>query len=411
MLKFYIYIEFRSGGKDVKYDFETLVSRKNVGSFKWDAIKNINENVCDDIVPFSVADMEFKNAPEIMEGLKKYIDSSILGYTGPTKRYYEAICNWMERRHNWKINKEWIIEFHGVVPALHTIVQALTNEGDGVIVMAPVYYPFYKSITNHNRKIIKTELILNDNRYEINFNDLLEKAKDPNTKMIILCNPHNPVGRVWSEEELRKIGEICIANNVIVVSDEIHFDLIMPGYKHTIFSNICEEFRDISITCTAPSKTFNLAGLQTSNIIIANPEIRDKVKNIHEKNGNFSLNIFGYKACEIAYNKCEEWVDQLIKVLSINKKLAEDFIKINIPEVKIIPLEGTYLQWLDFRELESDYKKLEKFMQNEAQLFLDEGYVFGEEGEGFERINLACPTKVLEDALNRLLEAVKRVYR
>lgn len=395
----------------MKYDFETLVSRKNVGSHKWDAIKKINENVCDNIVPFSVADMEFKNAPEIKEGLKKYIDETILGYTGPTERYYEAICKWMKRRHNWNINKEWIIEFHGVVPALHTIVQALTNEGDGVIVMTPVYYPFYKSIMNKNRKIIRTELVLNKNKYEINFDDFLEKAKDPNTKMLILCNPHNPVGRVWTEEELRKIGEICIANNVIVVSDEIHCDIIMPEYRHTIFSNICEEFRENSITCTAPSKTFNLAGLQTSNIIIANPKIRNKVKNVYEESGEFSLNIFGYKACEIAYNECEEWLDQLIKVLSINKKLVEDFIKTNIPEVKIIPLEGTYLQWLDFRELESDYKELEKFMQNEAQLFLDEGYIFGEEGQGFERINLACPTKVLEDALNRLWEAVKKIYR
>lgn len=395
----------------MNYDFKTLVSRKTVGSSKWDSMVKNNGNISDDIVPFSVADMEFINAPEIKEGLKKYIDSTILGYTGATENYYKSICNWMERRHNWKINKEWIVEFEGVVPAIHTIVQAITNEGDGVMVMTPVYYPFYKSIRNHNRKIIETELKLDNNKYEINFEDLLEKAKNPNTKMLILCNPHNPVGRVWSEKELRKIGKICIDNNIIVVSDEIHFDLIMPGYKHTVFANICDEFKEISITCTAPSKTFNLAGLQTSNIVIANTKIREKVRNFHEKNGHFSLNILGYKACEIAYNECEEWLNELIGILETNKKLVEDFIETNIPEVKVIPLEGTYLQWLDFRALEIDHKNLEKFMQNEALLFLDEGYIFGIGGQGFERINLACPTSVLESALNRLLDAVKKVYR
>lgn len=395
----------------MEYDFETLISRKNVGSSKWDSMIKINSNISEDIVPFSVADMEFINAPEIKEGLKKYIDSSILGYTGPTEKYYEAVCDWMEGRHNWKIDKEWIIEFQGVVPALHAIVQALTNEDDGIIVMTPVYYPFYKSIGNHNRKIIETELTLDDNKYEINYEDLLEKAKNPNTKMLILCNPHNPVGRVWNEKELKEIGEICIDNNIIVVSDEIHFDLIMPGYKHTIFANICDEFKEISITCTAPSKTFNLAGLQTSNIVIANARMRNKVRNFHEKNGNFSLNILGYKACEIAYNHCEKWLNELIDILAVNKKLVEDFVETNIPEVKVIPLEGTYLQWLDFRNLENDYKKLEQFMQNQAQLFLDEGYIFGTGGQGFERINLACPTNALESALNRLLEAIKKVYR
>ena len=395
----------------MNYDFKTLVSRKTVGSSKWDSMVKNNGNISYDIVPFSVADMEFINAPEIKEGLKKYIDSTILGYTGATENYYKSICNWMERRHNWKINKEWIVEFEGVVPAIHTIVQAITNEGDGVMVMTPVYYPFYKSIRNHNRKIIETELKLDNNKYEINFEDLLEKAKNPNTKMLILCNPHNPVGRVWSEKELRKIGKICIDNNIIVVSDEIHFDLIMPGYKHTVFANICDEFKEISITCTAPSKTFNLAGLQTSNIVIANSKMREKVRTFHEKNGHFSLNILGYKACEIAYNECEEWLNELIGILETNKKLVEDFIETNIPEVKVIPLEGTYLQWLDFRALEIDHKNLEKFMQNEALLFLDEGYIFGIGGQGFERINLACPTSVLESALNRLLDAVKKVYR
>lgn len=230
-------------------------------------------------------------------------------------------------------------------------------------------------------------------------------------KLFILCNPHNPVGRVWTVEELRKIGEICLENNVVVISDEIHFDLIMPGYKHTVFSTVASEFEDNSIICTAPSKTFNLAGLQTSNIIIKNEILRKKVEDELEKSGFFSLNTFGFKACEIAYTKCEKWFEELIVVLDNNRKFVEQFFHENLPEVIVIPLEGTYLQWLDFRKIESDYKVLQEFMEKEAKLFLDEGHMFGEEGQGFERINLACPRKVLEKALNRLLEAVKKRYK
>lgn len=396
----------------MKYDFETLISRKNVGASKWNLMDKSNPKVKDEIVPFSVADMEFKNPPQIIDGLKKYIDSSIFGYTEATEEYYKAICNWMERRHNWKIKKEWITEFSGVVPALHIIVRALTEKEDNVLLMTPVYYPFYKAVTTNNRKIIKTELVLCKDHYEINFEDFEEKAKLESTKLLILCNPHNPVGRVWSEEELIKIGRICIDNNVLIVSDEIHFDLIMPGYKHTIFANISEEFANHSVICSAPSKTFNLAGLQASNIITSNKKVRDKIVSERRTSiGNSGLNIFGYKACEIAYNECEDWLDELIIVLNKNKKLVEDFMKANIPQIKVIDLEGTYLQWLDFRNLEKDHKALEKFMQIDAQFFLDEGYIFGDGGQGFERINLACPTQILKDALDRLLEAVKRCYK
>lgn len=395
----------------MKYDFESLISRKNVGSSKWNLMQKINNNLADNIVPFSVADMEFKSPPQISKGLKKYIDSSILGYTVATEEYYKAVCGWMERRHNWNIDKEWILEFPGVVPALYTIVKALTKEYDGVLVMTPVYYPFYKAIESNKRKLIKNKLVLKNNHYEIDFEDLEEKAKKESTKLLILCNPHNPVGRVWTKEELIKIGRICIDNDVLIVSDEIHFDLIMPEYEHTVFANISEEFAKSSVICTAPSKTFNLAGLQTSNIIVSNKEIRYKIlREYRTSTGNLLLNAFGYKACEIAYNECEEWLNELIKIINENKRLVENFINKNLPEIKIINLEGTYLQWLDFRTLEKDHLALEKFMQLEAQLFLDEGYVFGEEGRGFERINLACPTKVLEEALDRLFQAVKKCY-
>ncbi|OOM77567.1 cystathionine beta-lyase PatB [Clostridium puniceum] len=397
----------------MKYDFESLISRKNVGSSKWNLMQKVNANISDNIVPFSVADMEFKSPPQIVEGLKKYINSSILGYTEPTYEYCKAVCGWMEKRHDWKINKEWIVEFPGVVPALFTIVRALTEENDGILIMTPVYYPFYKAIEKNKRKVVSTELVLSNGHYEINFEDFEEKAKLENTKVLILCSPHNPVGRVWTEDELNRIGRICIDNDVIMVSDEIHFDLIMPEFKHTVLANISEEFANNSVICTAPSKTFNLAGLQVSNIIISNWDIRKKIIHEHRKAyGDYSvLNIFGYKACEIAYNECEEWLDELIKVLDENKKLVENFMKKNLSQVKVINLEGTYLQWLDFRELENDHLALEKFMKLEAQLFLNEGYIFGTGGQGFERINLACPKKILEEALYRLLEAVKKCYR
>ena len=396
----------------MRYDFETLVSRKDAGAIKWNLMSRINEKVADDIVPFSVADMEFKNPPEIIDGLKKYLDLSILGYTQATDKYYKAVCNWMEKRHDWKIKKEWIVEFSGVVPALYTIVRALTKEEDGVLIMTPVYKPFYKAIEDNKRKVIKSQLMLCEDHYEIDFEDLEKKAKLESTKLIILCNPHNPVGRVWSEEELIKIGKICIDNNVLIVSDEIHFDLIMPGFKHTVFASISEEFANNSVICTAPSKTFNLAGLQTSNIIVPNKRIKDKIASEKRTaSGNSGLNIFGYKACEIAYNECEEWLDELIRVLDRNKKIVENFVKTHLPEIKVINLEGTYLQWLDFRNLEKDHRALEKFMTTEAMIFLDEGYVFGDEGRGFERINLACPSNVLKAALERLLKARNRCYK
>ncbi|MBA2907359.1 MalY/PatB family protein [Clostridium saccharobutylicum] len=238
----------------------------------------VNANVDDSIVPFSVADMEFKNLPQITEALKTYIDSTIFGYTEATQEYYNAVCNWMKKRHDWNVEKEWITEFSGVIPALHIIIRALTEEEDNVLLMTPVYYPFYTAIKLNNRKIIKSELVLCKDHHEIDFEDFERKAKLQNTKLFILFNSHNPVGRVWNKEELEKMGKICIDNNVIVVSDEIHFDLIMPGYKHNVFANISKEFSDHSVTCTAPSKTFNLAGIQLSNMIASNKKIRDRIR-------------------------------------------------------------------------------------------------------------------------------------
>lgn len=389
----------------MRYDFETLQSRKNTGANKWDGMYRINPSVPDQIVPFSVADMEFKNPPQIAEGIYEYLKNNIMGYTSATDSYYDAIISWMKRRHKWDIKKEWIVEYPGVVPALYHLVKLLAKEDEGVIIFTPVYYPFYNAVREGGRRLVESGLVLKGDRYEIDFADFEKKAQDSSNTVCILCNPHNPVGRVWSREELERIGKICLDNHITVISDEIHHDLIMPGQEHTVFANISEEIAQNSIICTAPSKTFNLAGFMTSNLIIPNPELKERVYQYRDSQAVFFCNIAGYKACEIAYNQCEEWLDELLKVLDTNRRLLKEFMNVKMPQVQVFELEGTYLQWMDFRKLGLEYKELEAFMTKEAYMYLDEGYVFGAAGEGFERLNLACPTRVLKDALERMYAA------
>ena len=389
------------------YDFETLVNRTGTGSSKWEGMKKYNPNIEREIVPLSVADMELKNPPEIIEGLQDYLNHAILGYTTETSSYLQAVTSWMERRHSWKVDPQWIVTAPGVVPALGYAVQAFTKPGDGIIINRPVYYPF-SMVGMTGRKVVNNPLIHDEEKrtYTFDFEDLRQKAADPNTTLMILCSPHNPVGRVWTREELTQVGRICQENGVILAVDEIHQDFVMPGHQHTVLASICEEFAQNTITCTAPSKTFNLAGMQTSNIIIPNPELREKFAAARLNNAVMYLNILGYKACEIAYNQCENWLDQLLSLIHLNAKTVETFVEKNLPQLKVYPLEGTYLLWVDCRGLGMYGKDLESFMKDEAKLFLDEGILFGEEGDGFERINLACPTKVLVDALERLKKAV-----
>lgn len=386
----------------MKYDFTTLVKRWGHGSGKWDGMTAKKPELKYDPVPLSVADMEFKNAPEIAEGLKEYMDTHILGYTSPTKEYLSAVCAWMEKRHNWHIEPDWIVGTHGVVEALKVSVEAFCQPGDGVITFTPVYYPFYMAIEKHGCEIVRCPLIYKDNAYTIDF-DLFEKlCKDDNNKMFILCSPHNPVGRVWTADELTKICDICRENNVRIISDEIHFDIIMPGYKHTTIHNVAKPGDNI-IVCTAPSKTFNLAAMQTSNIIIPDEKDRERFREIIGFNGPSAL---GLEACRIAYTRCGEWADEMVQAVDENRKLAVDFINERIPEIKTVELQGTYLLWLDCTSLHKTKEELEAMMV-EAELFLDEGYMFGDEGIGFERVNLAAPKWVIQAALERLERAVK----
>lgn len=393
------------------YDFENYISRRGKGSMKWERMYDIVRNLPEDIIPLSVADMEFKCAPEIIEGIKEVLtELPVLGYSVPTPSYYNAVLKWMKERHSWTVEKEWIIPETGVIPALFTSVHAYTEPGDGVLIMTPVYYPFYNAVSRTNRKLVTSSLFINDGRYEIDFKDFEKKAKENSTKLFILCSPHNPVGRVWEKEELEKIAKICLDNNVIIVSDEIHFDLIMPGYHHHVLSTLSEEIAMNTIVCTAPSKTFNLAGMHTCNIVIQNEGLRKKYQDELLSQGHMGLNILGIKACELAYTKADAWYEGLLRQLNENKEYVESFMKENIPEIKVLNLEGTYLQWWDCRELKMTKETLEKFMQEEAQLFLDEGHIFGTEGDGFERINLACPKHVLESGMNRLKMAYQKYF-
>ena len=389
------------------YDFETLIDRRPMSSNKWKNMKIMNPDVPDNIVPFSIADMEFKNCPEIINGLQDFLKDAILGYSAASEGFLASVCDWMEKRHNWKISKEWIAVATGVVPAITNVVLGFSEPEDGVIVMTPVYFPFYESIERNNRKIVRNPLILKEDKYTIDFEDLEKKAKDPKNKILIFCSPHNPLGRVWTEEELKRVGKICLDNDVLLLSDEIHFDLIMPGHKHTVFATLSKEIENISITCTSPSKTFNIAGMQTSSIIIPNEKMRKRFIEQMEKSGHFGLGILGYKTCELSYKYGEKWLDELLEVIDSNAKFVKEYLEKNIPEIKVFPLEGTYLQWWDCRGLGLDYKELSHLMTHKAFIFMDEGYMFGEEGKGFERINLACPRFVIEEALERLKKALK----
>lgn len=388
----------------MKYDFSSIPDRTNTGSAKWNAMKDASV----ERVPLSVADMEFYTAPAIKEAIKNLVDTQILGYTEPTDEYFDAVCSWMMRRHHFEVKKEWMIQTPGVVDALAILIEASTKPGDGVIVLTPVYYPFDMAVIAKDRHIVYSELINNNGHYEINFSDLSEKAKNKKNTALLFCNPHNPIGRVWTREELQKVADICCENNVFIIDDEIHNDLIMPGYEHTVLPVAAPKALDHCAVCTAPSKTFNLAGLQCSNIIIHDSKIRTKASACSLLNMQMHLNVISYTACIAAYNECEDWLDELIEMLDGNAKYIENFMAENFPEIKISPLEGTYLLWLDMRGLGMTHTEL-KTMLEKAGLCLDYGEMFGAAGRGFERINLACARLTLERAMERFKAAVEEV--
>jgi cystathionine beta-lyase len=387
-----------------KYDFDTIIDRSNNYSSKWDEL-GINFGR-DDLLPMWVADMDFMSPKPVIETIEARAKQGIYGYTSRPESYFESVARWMKKRHDWDVKTDWMIFSPGVVPALSFIVNAFTHPGDKILVQSPVYYPFFKVIENNGRRVVNNPLLSKDGRYTMDFDDLEKKAKDPQVKLLFLCSPHNPVGRVWTEKELKKLGRICIDNNILIISDEIHQDILYPGVKHTPFASISEEFALNSITCTAPSKTFNLAGLQTSTIIIPNKIHYEVYKNFMTRIHLLRNNAFGLVALEAAYTHGEEWLDHFLEYLDGNLKTLLEGIEKDIPRIKVTKPEGTYLVWMDCREMGLDSKQLSDFMINKAKLALDDGYWFGTGGEGFQRINLACPRAYVNEALTRLKKAL-----
>ncbi|WP_300410333.1 MalY/PatB family protein [Lagierella sp.] len=389
------------------YDFTTRISRKDKGSAKWEYMYQCCDKVEDNIVPLSVADMEFKTPPCIVEGLKDFLDNAVLGYTVPYKSYLEIVKKWFLKRHDFKIESQWIVQSPGVVNAFTAALRSLCKEGDGVIVFKPIYPPMVGAIESNNFKEVNIPLLNREERYEIDFDAFEKEASNPNNKVLLFCSPHNPVGRVWTKEELLKIGKICLENNITIISDEIWMDLIRPGKKHHILANLSPEIRDITITCTAPSKSFNIAGLYNSNTIVSNEELRKNLKEELVKMRSTSINILGYKACEIAYTDGEDWLVELLKVLDENFKLCQDFFKkLNLPFANP---EGTYILWVNFKPLGLDQEELHKFLYEKARIFTSPGSNFGEEGNGYERFNIALPTEVLKEHLQRLSDEIKKL--
>lgn len=314
----------------------------------------------------------------------------------------------MQRRHHWTIEKEWLVLLPGVVTAINVAVRAFVKPGEKIAILTPVYYPFKKTIEACGCMTVTSSLINQEGVYSINFDDLEAKLADPEVKMLIFCSPHNPIGRVWTKAELMRVGELCLKHDVLIVSDEIHFDLILPGYEHTVFASLSPELSDRMIVCTSVSKTFNLAGMQCSNIVIPNAELRAAYKATMSSYINGHLNIMAYEAATLAYRHCEGWLDELLDLLETNRKTAVEFFASHFPKAVVSPLEGTYLLWVDLRAYFANQNEQEEFMTKKALLFLDEGYLFGEEGSGFERINLACPTSLLEESLARMAQAYEK---
>ena len=373
-----------------------------MGSIKWNQMHQLNPKVSEGTIPLSMADMELKNPPEVMEGLKDFLDEMSLGYTEPNQSFIDSVVNWQKKRHNWDIQNEWIVNTEGIVAAIHAAIRAFTNKGDGIIVFRPVYYPFGEAITQNHRNEINVPLVKINGEYTIDFEAFEEAASKFKNRMLLFCSPHNPVGRVWTKEELKKIADIAAKYNLYVVSDEIWNDIILPYNEHTVLATVNKKLQETLITCTSPSKSFNLAGLRISNIIISNTKMREKFQQSIKEVGGDKINILGYKACELAYNKCEAWLDELIQLINTNQYIVHNYFKENFPYIHAPLIQGTYLQWVDFNKLNMSTKDLENFLHKDAEFFADQGYIFGEEGYGYERINLAMPTDSLKEAINRL---------
>ena len=386
-------------------DFDKVIDRRNTRCLKYDFAKR--RGMPEDVLPLWVADMDFATSSYIEDALIERAKHGIFGYSEVQTPYFEILANWLKKHHNWDVQEKWLIKTPGVVFALAMAVKAYTEIGESVLIQAPVYYPFYEVIRDNGRKIDENELNLGyDNRYHIDFEDFEDKIISEKVRLFILCSPHNPVGRVWTAEELVKLGDICVKHGVIVVSDEIHADFVFKG-RHHVFASLKKEFENISITCTSPSKTFNLASMMMSNIFIPNHELKRKFRKELDAAGTSQLGIMGLVACEAAYSKGEEWYRSMIEYVRKNIEFTKEYIAENILDVSMIDIEGTYLVWLDFHKTGLSAEELDRRIILNAKLWLDSGKIFGKCGEGFQRINVACPRSILKEALDRIKNILK----
>ena len=388
----------------MKFDFDKIIQRKGTNSLKYDFAEEYGKPA--DALPLWVADMDFQTAPPILKRLEQLVQHGIFGYTDHKEDYVQAVKNWYQHRFAWDIQGEWIVKMPGVVAALAMAVRAFTKEGDSVLIQRPVYHPFSSVVETNRRNLVNNPLKLVNGYYEIDFDDFEKKIVDHQVKLFILCSPHNPVGRVWKEWELRRMGEICLKHKVLVASDEIHSDFVWQGFRHRVFASLSPAYQEITITCTAPSKTFNLAGLQAANVMIADPQLREKFRQESWSAGYSELNAMGLAACQAAYEEGGEWLEELKEYIWGNYLFLKEYLEAKMPQVTPGVLEGTYLVWLDFRNLGLGEEKLEEMIVNRARVWFNGGTVFGPEGEGFQRVNIACPRPVLQEALKRLEQAV-----
>ncbi|MBO1510798.1 MalY/PatB family protein [Metabacillus bambusae] len=384
--------------------FDRVINRKNTDSIKWDTKRVFG---MEDVLPMWVADMDFPAPDEVIDALHSRVDHGIFGYTMPGTNTEKAIQSWLKTRHNWEIDTNIITYSPGIVTAISIAIQAFTGSEDKVVVQPPVYYPFFEMAKKHKREVLYNQLLLNsDNRYEIDFEDLEEKLSDKMTKMFILCNPHNPSGRVWSKEELTKIGELCIKHDVLIISDDIHSDLLLFDNHYTPIASINKAFADQTITCIAPSKTFNLAGLQASAVLIPNDSLKRKYNAVLQLYGLMAVNTFGADAMEAAYKHGGKWLNELIHYLEENVLLIENFLNEHLPDIKVMRPEATYLVWLDARKLKKTDDELKNLLLTKGKIALEPGSKFGENGAGYLRMNIACPRETLNDGLQRLKKAL-----
>lgn len=385
----------------MEYDFDTIIPRRGTNSYKWDTPE------AEGVLPMWVADMDFRTAPAVVRAVERRAAQGIYGYTKVPAAYYEAVVDWFAGRHGWRIRPEWMIYTSGVVPALSAVIQALTEPGDRVIVQTPAYNCFFSSIRNSRCELSANPLLYHEGRYTVDFDDLEAKAADPKAKLMLLCNPHNPSGRVWTPAELRRMGEICLRNGVLVLSDEIHCELSYEGHGYTPFASLSGEFERRSVMCLSPSKAFNLAGLQIANIVTPDAEIRRRIDRAINVNEVCDVNPFGVEATIAAYNEGAGWLDALRGYLWANFRYLQAFLAENLPQTVVVPLEGTYLAWIDCRALGMSSERIAQRLLDEGRLMVNPGTLYGPGGEGFVRLNFACPRAVLAEGLERLVRILK----